>query len=130
MGVNATRLRPKLMTFKKVVSELSPSVFFLEETKFKEVGKLKMSNYVIFEKVRGERDGGGLAIGCIPELTLSVKIFVKKFKIRCCVAYGCQETDSIENKEAFWKYMNEEVLDATQSDPGLVMQFDGNLWTC
>ena len=99
-----------------------------------------MSNYVIFEKVRGERDGGGLAIGCIPELTLawvregegpvealSVNIFVKKFKIRCCVAYGCQETDSIENKEAFWKYMNEEVLEATQSDSGLVMQFYGNL---
>ena len=96
---------------------------------------------MIFEKVREDRDGGGLAIGCVPELTpawvregegpveaLSVNIFVKKFKIRCCVAYGCQETDSIENKEAFWKYMNEEVLEASQTDSGLVMQFDGNLW--
>ena len=63
-----------------------------------------------------------------PVEALSVNIFVKKFKIRCCVAYGCQETDLIENKEAFWKYMNEEVLEATQSDSGLVMQFDGNLW--
>ena len=38
----------------------------VEETKFKEVGKLKLENYVIFEKVRKSRDGGGLAIGCIP----------------------------------------------------------------
>ena len=66
MGVNAGGLRPKLLTLKKVLSELKPSVFMVEETKFKEVGKLKLENYVIFEKVRKSRDGGGLAIGCIP----------------------------------------------------------------
>ena len=92
MGVNSAGLRPKLFTFKKVLNELKPSAFFLQETKFKEAGKLKLDNYVIFEKVRNNRDGGGLAFGCIPELSpvwvregeedlveaLSVNILVKK----------------------------------------------------
>ena len=59
MGINAAGLRSKLLTFKKVINELQPSVFFIEETKFKDSGKLKIENYDIFELVRGSRDGGG-----------------------------------------------------------------------
>ena len=59
---------------------------------------------------------------------LSVQIFVKKLKIRCCLAYGCQETESNDKKEAFWQYMDEEVLEASTSSSGLVIQLDGNLW--
>ena len=141
LDANAAGLRPKILTTNKVLGELKPSVFFCQETKFKETGKLKINDYVIFEKVRSNKDGGGLAIGCAPELfpvwvregeesveALSVNIFVKKLKIRCCVAYGCQETDGIDKKEAFWKYMEEEVIEATQSGSGLILQFDGNLW--
>ena len=104
LGVNSAGLRSKLFTFKKIISELKPSVFFCEETKFKDTGKLKIDNYVIFELVRKNRDGGGLALGCDKSLkpvwvregdeeveALSVDIFVKSMKIRCCVAYGCQE---------------------------------------
>ena len=94
-----------MKTFKKVISELRPSVFFLEETKYKDAGKFKLDNYEIFELVRESRDGGGgLALGCLKELrpawvregddqveALSVDIYVKSMKIRCCVAYGCQE---------------------------------------
>ena len=81
-------------------------------------------------------------MGCIPELSpvwvregeedlveaLSVNIFVKKFQIRCCVAYGCQETDTSDKKEAFWNYMDEEVNEASNTESGLIFQFDGNLW--
>ena len=108
---------------------------------FKEVGKLKVDGYEVFEKVRNKKDGGGLAVGCVPELfpvwvregedpveALSINISVKKLKIRCCVAYGCQETDTNENKEAFWKYMDDEVIEASNTESGLVIQFDGNLW--
>ena len=62
-----------------------------------------MENYIIYELVRQGRDGGGLALGCDKDLhpawvregddkveALSVEIFLKKMKIRCCVAYGCQ----------------------------------------
>ena len=52
-----------------MLSDLKPSVFFIEETKYKDVGKLKFDNYVVFEFVRKSRDGGGgLALGCVSEL--------------------------------------------------------------
>ena len=49
-------------------------------------------------------------------------------KIRCCVAYGCQELDAIHKKDAFWKYLDEDVMEASKYGAGLVLQFIGNLW--
>ena len=60
--------------------------------------------------------------------TLSINILVQKMKIRCCGAYGCQESEYIDKKEAFWNYLDEEVEEATTTGAGLVIQFDGNLW--
>ena len=142
MGVNAAGLRSKFLTFKKVLNDLKPSVFFVEETKLKEAGRIKLDNYIIFEKVRKTKiNGGGLAIGCVRDLNpalvregdddveaLSVDIFVRKMKIRCCVAYGCQEGDAVEKKEAFWNYLDAEVTEAANAGAGLVIQLDGNLW--
>ena len=142
LGVNSAGLRSKLFTFKKVLSELKPSVFFVEETKCKDEGKIQLDDYLIFELVRKSRDGGGgLAIGCIKELkpawvregddhveALSIDIFVKSMKIRCVAAYGCQESDKIERKYAFWKYLEEEVAEAKDVGGGFVLHFDGNLW--
>ena len=59
---------------------------------------------------------------------LSVEIFVNKMKIRCCIAYGCQENDLVERKEAFWNYLDDDVLEADNSEAGFILQFDGNLW--
>ena len=140
--MNAAGLRSKNFTFKRVAAELKPSVFFVEETNFKDEGKLKLENYIIFESVRKSRDGGGgLALGCVKELkpswvregdenveALSVEIFVKSMKVRCCAAYGCQESDLLEKKLAFGDYLDGEVLQASASDAGLVLHFDGNLW--
>ena len=53
---------------------------------------------------------------------------MKKIRIRCCVAYGFQENENIEKKEAFWKYLDGEVRGAKETGAGLVIQFDGNLW--
>ena len=117
MGVNSGGLKSKLKTLKKVLFELKPSVFFIEETKYTDSGKFKFENYEIFELVRTNREGGGLAIGCSKDLhpawvregndmveALSVDIFLNNLKIRCCAAYGCQESDSIERKAAFWDF--------------------------
>lgn len=57
MGVNSGGLKSKLKTLKKVLMELKPSVFFIEETKYKESGKFKVENYEIFELVRKSREG-------------------------------------------------------------------------
>ena len=82
-----------------------------------------------------------MALGCDKDLNpawvregddtveaLSVEIFVKDLKIRCCVAYGCQESDTIERKEAFWEYLEEDVLEADNSQSGFILHMDGNLW--
>ena len=99
LGVNASGLRSKLSTFRKVLTTLKPSVFFIEESKYKTIGKLRFENFVIFELLRKNREGGGLALGCAKELqpvwlregddyveALSVEICVKSMKIRCCIA--------------------------------------------
>ena len=70
LGINSAGLKPKLMTFKKVLSELEPSVFMIEETKYNETGKLKLDDYIIFEVVRENKNaGGGLALGCSKDLS-------------------------------------------------------------
>ena len=142
LGVNAAGIRSKLTSFKNTLNNLKPAVFYIEETKMKDEGKLKLENYDIFELTRKSRDGGGgLAIGCIKELqatwvregddtveSLSVDIFLRNKKIRCCIAYGCQESDNLERKEAFWNYLSEEVSIADQEDSGFILHCDGNLW--
>ena len=141
LGVNSAGLRSKLSTFRKILTKLKPSVFFVEESKYKTIGKLKFANFVIFELLRKNKEGGGLALGCAKELqpvwlregddfveALSVEIFVKMMKIRCCIAYGCQENDNVDRKQAFWKYLDEDVLLAHNSGSGFILHFDGNLW--
>ena len=64
LGVNAAGLGSKMTTFKKVLSELKPSVFFVQETKLRNEGRLKLENYQVFELIRKDKNGGGLAIGC------------------------------------------------------------------
>ena len=68
------------------------------------------------------RDGDDIEI-------FTVQISISKyFNIRCCVAYGCQETDSIMKKDKFWTYLNNEVKDVFYNDLAFILQFDGNLW--
>ena len=140
--MNAAGLRSKLTSFKKVVAELRPSVFFIQETKFQDPGKFKLDNYIIYELVRQTRDGGGgLALGCDKDLNpawvregndlveaISIEICVRNMKIRCCNAYGSQENENVEKKEAFWTYLDEEVFEAENSGSAFILHFDGNLW--
>ena len=143
LGVNSAGLKSKFTSFKKVIQQLKPAVFFTQETKYKEEGQLKLGDeYVIYEQVRkNEKGGGGLALGCLKELNpcwisegseyveaISISICIKNMKIRCCTAYGPQENDSIEKKEAFWDHLDKEVFEAETTGEGFILQFDGNLW--
>ena len=125
-----------------MLSDLKPSVF-ITETKYKNEGNIKVGDdFVIYELVRkDDKGGGGLALGCLKDLNpcwvsegndqveaLSVDIFLKNIKIRCCVAYGPQENDKSGKKEAFWDHLDKEVDEASSAGAGFILQCDGNLW--
>ena len=114
MGVIAAVLGSRLLSFNKLISEQQPSIFFVEEAKFRSEGKLKLHNYKVFELVRENNCGGGIALGVKCEKNpfwvgdggqdveaLSILISVKAMKIRCCVAYGCQENFDLREKIVF-----------------------------
>ena len=141
VGMNAAGMKSKLTTFKKLLNDLQPAIFFVVETKYEEERKFKIDGYKIYELVRKNKSGGGLAIGCLDDLeadwvrqgddqieALSVQISLQQFNIRLCVAYGCQETDLVSRKESFWAYLDEEVRQASESETGFLLYFDGNLW--
>ena len=130
-----------MLSFNKLLIEEQPSIFFVEETKFRTEGKLNLKNYKVFECVRQNTGGGGILIGAMCDLypiwlrdggqevdALSVQIRVRSLKIRCCVAYGVQENHSISRKELFWSYLQEDVNEARKVNNAFILHFDGNLW--
>ena len=144
MGVNAAGISSKLSSFNNVLKELKPSIFFIEETKLKQPGKLKIdkpSTFVIYELNRKERNGGGIAIGVKEELKpvwigegnddteiLTVEVDISGIRVRCIGGYGPQEKDAIDKKKAFWERLSAEVEDAAENNAGFMLQMDGNLW--
>ena len=59
LGVNCAGLKSKMTSFKKVLNELKPAVFFLEETKYEASGRLKIGNsYHIYELIRQDKKEG------------------------------------------------------------------------
>ena len=147
LGVNAAGLSCKLFSFDKLLEDINPGVFFVEETKMRKIGMIKTShsaNHKIYEKIRQNgRKGGGLAIGVSHNLspawvgegeneneTLAVEITVNDFRIRCVVAYGPQETGpTYEEKIRFWKQLDSEVTEAENNNTGFILQMDANVWT-
>lgn len=144
VGFNSAGLSSKLSSFDHLLSSIQPSVFFSQETKARKQGKIKTENsklYDIFELVRKDKHGGGLAIGVVKDLEpvwisegddeielLVVEIRITDMKIRCICGYGPQEKDSQERKLNFWARLSEEVKLSQDDDSGIIIQMDGNLW--
>ena len=144
VGFNSAGLSSKLSSFDHLLSSIQPSVFFSQETKARKQGRIKTENsklYDIFELVRKDKHGGGLAIGVVKDLEpvwisegddeielLVVEIRITDMKIRCICGYGPQEKDSQERKLNFWARLSEEVKLSQDDDSGIIIQMDGNLW--
>ena len=144
VGVNSAGLSSKLESFDSLLSNLRPSVLFVQETKFRTNGKLKTENsdkYFIYELLRKDRAGGGIAIGVDKDLDpvwvnegidgveiLTVEVSFSDLNVRCICGYGPQENETMENKEKFWIQLGFEVEEALNSARGIVIEMDGNLW--
>ena len=116
----------------------------MQETKFRRNGKLKTENtskYHIYERIRKDKSGGGIAIGVEKDLDpvwisegrsdveiLTVEINLSGFHVRCVCGYGPQENCPSDKKQDFWNQLSIEVENALNSDVGLIIEMDGNLW--
>ena len=110
VGANCAGLNSKLKSFDSLVNQLNPSVIFLQETKFRKQGKIgadSLKNYQVYQLIRKNSQGGGLAIVAHKNFNpvwvgegndnievLAIQISVQEMKIRCVNAYGPQENAS------------------------------------
>ena len=140
-GVNPAGVRSKWPTWTKIIRESQSSVWTMQETKSTETNKLKMKDFIIYEKVRELKEGGGVAIAAKtnlnPVLTaegeddveaISIDIHPSKIIISCTSAYGPQQKDNIDKKSRFWKYLDNMVDDAWKEGKGFYLQGDLNAW--
>ena len=144
VGVNSAGIISKLDSFDYILNKIEPTVFFLQETKSRSHGKIKTENslnYQIFELLRKDSAGGGLAIGAVHDVEpvwisegdneveiLVIQIKIEDIFVRCVVGYGPQENDSKEKKLKFWSRLSKEVKDAQEMENAFILQMDGNLW--
>ena len=144
IGFNSAGLSSKLSSLDHILSAIQPSIFFIQETKMRRQGRIKTKTsekYQVFELIRKEKQGGGLAIGVVNDLdpvwvgegddeveVLVIEVKVVDLKIRCICAYGPQEKDAQERKLNFWSRLSEEVSEAMENETAIIIQMDGNLW--
>ena len=144
LSCNAASIRNKLLSLEKIVNDLHLSMFCLQETHEVKMGSIKFvgsENFQIYEKIRINKGGGGLAVGILKEFNptwmrdggdeveaLTVKFHVKNINVRLVNAYAPQEYDSLDKKMHFWKYFDDEVLNSKNEGSGLIYLFDGNAW--
>ena len=140
-GVNPAGARSKWATWIKIIRESKASVWTMQETKSSETNKLKMNNFVIYEKIRESREGGGVAIAARTDLNpvltaegednieaITIDIFPSKMVISCTSAYGPQQKDKLDKKIKFWAYLDKIVESARKEGKGFYLQGDLNAW--
>ena len=110
----------------------------------RKTGQIKFTgsdSYQIYELVRHNRAGGGLAVGVSKELqsvwvrqgegeveTLTVMVTVSGLYVRVTNGYGPQEYDSFEKKNNFWQYLQDEVNLSNSQGIGCIFMLDTNSW--
>ena len=116
IGANAAGITSKLASFDKLLFDLKPTVWFMQETKRNNnqpsLKSENLQNYQIFElkRVMSKQEGGkgwrggGLAIGALSNVLikqgdddcecLSVQVEIGPMTIVCVVGYGPQLCDS------------------------------------
>ena len=153
VGINAAGITHKMDSFDKLLFDLQPSIWMMQETKLKvsnpRMKANNLNNYQVFElrrektKEEGGKglSGGGLAIGALHDLKpvlvrqgnddvecMTVQITTGLTTFRCMVGYGPQKDDSPDRKQGFWNYLDQEVASANDQNIGLVIQIDSNCW--
>ena len=137
LGTNAAGILNKTDSFKRNISNFNPGVFFIQESKVPRKGKIKLSDYVIFERVRKVCGGGGLLTAVHKNLNpvsvgddseeevLVVEAQLLDKKVRFINAYGPQE-DEVENSKSFFAKLDEVVKSAKIAGTLICIELDAN----
>ena len=116
VGSNAAGLLNKKESFLRNLSLFNPGVYFVQESKVPRKGKVKHSDYVMFERIRSNGGGGGLLTAVHKNLNpvsigndteeevLVVQADILDKKVRFINAYGPQEDEIVKSKYfiSFW----------------------------
>ena len=153
VGINAAGITSKLESFDKMIYDLKPSVWLMQESKRNETDPVlktaNLINYQVFEmkRIKSKEEGGkgvhggGLAVGALHDLNpvlirkgndhiecLTIEVTTEAARIRCVTGYGPQESDCTSRKEEFWSFLEKEVHSAEEDDVGLIIEIDSNAW--
>ena len=123
----------------KVVKDTKATVFFVQETKCDQRNTLKMDSFIIFEKVRVNKGGGGVAIAAKTKLNpvllseaggdidaIKIDINTKNISIAGTSAYGPLNSASAETKTKFWNYFQTAASSARNTGQASILQGDLN----
>ena len=143
VGANCNGISSKKDSLDHIITALSPSVITLQETRQRKEGRIKTKNsdnYIVFELVRKNSQGGGLATLVRKELNpvfvsegndleeiIVVECNIQNIAIRVVNCYGPQENSDPEKKQLFWSRLKNEVTNALDDNCEVIIQCDGNL---
>ena len=137
-GSNAAGLLSKQESLLHIVENLKPAVIMIQETKMKRKNKVKIDNYITFEHVRSDRNGGGLLIAIHSNLNpvgmgsedenevLVVEADTGGLRTRFINAYGPQESEDEEKKLFFFSKLDTEVKSAKTAGKLICLELDAN----
>ena len=141
LGNNANGIIGKKASFLNLIKNEKPTCFMLQETKVKKAGQFRVEGYQIFEYVRQNKGGGGIAIGIDNECKnepllvtqgedgveiLVVEINVGEMQVRLITGYAPQETDNKEIIATFYSKLEQEIESSQSSNCGTIVELDCN----
>ena len=138
-STNAASLSAKLNSLKSELKRCQASLFTLQETHYSKKGKVVIEDFEIFEAIRKGKMKGGTMIGAhkglkpvlINELNdpfeiLVIEIVVANKEIRVISGYGPQESWTEQQKEPFFRSLEEEIVKANLAGKSVLIEADFN----
>ena len=138
MGNNAAGILNKVDGFERLIKKFVPGVFFVQETKSRRKNQIKLPDYVVFEHVRKNKNGGGLLTAVHKNLkpvsisdeddieVLVVQGEISSRKVRFINGYGPQENEKDDIKNQFFDRLDQEVKRAMIAGAAVCIELDAN----